>query len=134
MKKIIVIGLLPFFMYCSDIHFVSKIETQESVITRPRTKRIQKSTGDIKQAIAKEYDDILTSCLSSINSLTELIDGVRKKIKALVSCDDDFFSKKKHSELEQYKKDIQAMKRVVQEIEIRLDKEIKNLDTNFSKK
>lgn len=134
MKKIIVLCIFPFFMYCSDTDSLIKGEIQEAVITRPRTKRIQKSTGESKQAIGNELENILTSSLSSINSLTELIDVVRKKIKALISCDDDFFSKKKHSELEQYKKDIQAMKRAVQEIEIRLDKEIKNLDTNFSKK
>ena len=122
-KKVALLCLFFSFVYGQD----------KATIIKPRVKRIQKTTGDIKQAIAKECDSILTSCLTSINCLTECIDVVRKKIKALVSSDDDFYSKKKACELEKYKAEIIAMRKTLETIEIRLDKEIEHLDTNFSK-
>jgi hypothetical protein len=125
--------ILFLFLSCSFLYAPDLYAPEKTLLIKPRTKRIQKSTGDIKQAIATECDEILTSSLSLINSLTECIDVIRKKLKALISGSDDFFSNQKAKELELYKKDIQTLRITLKKIEIRLDKEIKNLDTNFSK-
>ena len=58
---------------------------------------------------------------------------IRQKLKALVSGNDTFYAKKQARELEQYKTQLREMRQTLELIELKLDKELKSLNINFSK-
>lgn len=87
----------------------SFLSLESSSVIKPRTVR-GRDTTDIKKKIGKELDQILTLSSSLIASLSKQIDVVVKKIKQLVSGNDDFFSNKKAKELESYRQELHAIK------------------------
>lgn len=121
MKKrlLLLCGLMvSVILYCDDMGI------------KPRALR-KRNTTDTKQAIGTECEKILTLSTSLIASLTEQIDEIVKKIKALACGNDSFFAQKKAPQLEAYKTRLEMMRKKLETAVTTVEHELAALKHDF---
>lgn len=112
-----------------SIFFILVTKTEETGL-KPRPLKHQK-TVDVKQTIAQECEKLLTSCTRLIALLAEQIDIIVKKLKKLASGEDQFFSKQKSVQLEQYKQRLITMRERLEKTVKETEQELEALERNF---
>lgn len=117
MKKIVLIFLLASPLVANE--------------TGLKTRVVRKKTGDVKQVIAQEFEKMLTSCTSLIALLSEQIDVIVKKLKALASGNDACFSKKNSLQLQQYQRRLEAMRKKCEHTLQEMEQELAELGKDF---
>jgi hypothetical protein len=91
----------------------------------------KRSTTDIKQAIGKSFEKLLTCSCSLITSLSRGIDLLAKKTKQLISNNDQFFSKSKAKKIDEYNTRLAKVCSEFEQILKLIEKDTELLDRDF---
>jgi uracil DNA glycosylase len=96
-----------------------------------RTTVHRKKVCDVQAEIVSVAETMLTTLTALISSLSEEINHIIKKMKALALGNDPFFSKRKAHQLEQYKTKLEARMKKLQVMYDETKQDLADLHKNF---
>lgn len=96
-----------------------------------RTTVHRKKVCDVQAEIGSVAEEMLTTLTALISSLSDEISHIIKKMKALASGNDPFFSKRKANQLDQYRRKLEARMKKLQVMLDETHQDLAHLDKNF---